>query len=84
MIDYVSGEGKPGLGRTLRLAGEISTNDPLAVRAAKQVITQVKKLLLESGLYFEFASYEPSLHRKDRLEALEVFKAKRPPQFTGE
>jgi methylglutaconyl-CoA hydratase len=38
----------------------------------------------EAGLDFERASYEPLLHSKDRLEVLEAFKAKRPPQFKGE
>lgn len=36
------------------------------------------------GLDFERASYEPLLHTKDRIEALEAFKAKRAPQFKGE
>ena len=36
------------------------------------------------GLDFERASYEPLLSTKDRIEALEAFKAKRPPVFRGE
>ena len=35
---------------------------------------RVMKLLLESGPYFEIASYEPLVHSKDRLEVLEVLK----------
>lgn len=84
MIDYVSEDGKTGLDRALQLAGEISVNGPLAVRAAKQAISRAMEFPLETGLDFERASYEPLLHSKDRLEALEAFKAKRPPQFKGE
>ena len=36
------------------------------------------------GLDFERASYEVHLKSKDRLEALEAFKEKRPPVFKGE
>jgi len=84
VIDYVSEEGKTGLDRALQLAGDISVNGPLAVRAAKQAISRAMEFPLEAGLDFERASYEPLLHSKDRLEALEAFKAKRPPQFKGE
>ena len=42
------------------------------------------ELQLETGLDFGRASYEPLQRRKDRLEALEAFKAKRLPQFKGE
>jgi methylglutaconyl-CoA hydratase len=84
VVDYVSEDGKTGFDRALRLAGEISVNGPLAVRAAKQAISQAVEFPLEAGLDFERASYEPLLHSKDRLEALEAFKAKRLPQFKGE
>ena len=84
VIDYISEEGNTGLDRALQLAGEIYVNGPLAVRAAKQAVSQAMEFPLEAGLDFERASYEPLLHSKDRLEALEAFKAKRPPQFKGE
>ena len=84
MIDYVSEEGKTGSDRALQLAGEISVNGPLATRAAKQAISRAMEFPLEAGLDFERASYESLLHSKDRLEALEAFKAKRPPRFKGE
>ena len=84
VVNYVSEEGKTGLDRALQLAAEISVNGPLAVRAAKQAISRAMELPLEAGLDFERSMYEPLLHSKDRLEALEAFKAKRPPQFKGE
>jgi len=84
IIDYVSEEGKTALDRALQLAGEISVNGPLAVRAAKQAISRAMEFPLETGLDFERASYGPLLPSKDRLEALEPLEAKRPPQFKGE
>lgn len=48
--------------------------------------SHVVQLLIDShtGLDFERASYEPLLHTKDRLEALQAFKEKRAPVFKGE
>lgn len=57
---------------------------PLALQAAKKAISRAPELSLEPGLDFERASYEPLLHTKDRLEALDAFKAKRAPVFKGE
>ncbi|PSS35410.1 hypothetical protein PHLCEN_2v1565 [Hermanssonia centrifuga] len=84
VVDYVSDEGTSAVDRALRLAEEISSNAPLALRAAKQAISRAPDLALEQGLDFERASYEGLLTSKDRLEALEAFKEKRPPVFKGE
>ncbi|KAI0787031.1 ClpP/crotonase-like domain-containing protein [Irpex lacteus] len=84
VVDYVSEGGQSAVDRSLRLAEEISVNAPLALRAAKQAISRAPELALESGLDFERASYETLLKSKDRLEALEAFKEKRPPIFKGE
>ncbi|KAM5531945.1 hypothetical protein V8D89_011480 [Ganoderma adspersum] len=84
VVDYVSEPETTGYDRALQLAGEISTNAPLALRAAKQAISRVPDVGFESGLDFERASYEPLLHSQDRLEALKAFKEKRAPVFKGE
>ena len=42
------------------------------------------ELPFENGLDLERAPYEPLLHSKDGLEALEAFNGKRPPWFEGE
>jgi len=84
LVDYVSEPNTLGFDRALELAGEISVNAPLALQAAKRAISRAPELSLEPGLDFERASYEPLLHTKDRLEALEAFKAKRAPVFKGE
>ena len=36
------------------------------------------------GLDFERAVYDPLLRSKDRIEALQAFREKRPPIFKGE
>ncbi|KAI0346801.1 ClpP/crotonase [Trametopsis cervina] len=84
LVDYISDEGTSAVDRSLALAEEISQNAPLALRAAKQAISRAPELALEPGLDFERASYETLLKSKDRLEALEAFKEKRPPVFKGE
>ncbi|GBE80011.1 ClpP/crotonase [Sparassis latifolia] len=84
LVDYVSAPDATAFDRSLLLAEEISANAPLALRAAKQAISRAPELGLESGLDFERASYEPLLKSKDRTEALEAFREKRPPVFKGE
>ncbi|EIN11133.1 hypothetical protein PUNSTDRAFT_64310 [Punctularia strigosozonata HHB-11173 SS5] len=84
LVDYVSEEGSSGFYRALQLAQSIAANAPLALRAAKQAISRAPELALEPGLDFERASYEPLLHSKDRIEALEAFQEKRVPIFKGE
>ena len=63
----------------MQFARDISGNGPLAVRAAKQMVSPVTVFQFETGLDF----YESLLHSKDRLEALEAFKVKRLSQFKG-
>ncbi|KAH9850015.1 ClpP/crotonase [Lenzites betulinus] len=87
VVDYVSEPETTGYDRALQLALQISANAPLALKAAKQAISRVPELGLETGgsrLDFERASYEPLLHTKDRLEALQAFREKRAPLFRGE
>ncbi|KAH7911567.1 ClpP/crotonase-like domain-containing protein [Hygrophoropsis aurantiaca] len=84
VVDYVSSPGTTAYDRALQLAQDIAKSAPLALRAAKQAISRAADLSLESGLDFERASYEVLLTSKDRLEALEAFKEKRPPVFKGE
>ncbi|KAI0723071.1 ClpP/crotonase [Earliella scabrosa] len=84
VVDYVSEPESSAYDRALQLAEEISASAPLALRAAKQAISRVPDVGFESGLDFERAAYEPLLHSKDRLEALQAFKEKRAPNFKGE
>ncbi|KAH8118615.1 ClpP/crotonase, partial [Phellopilus nigrolimitatus] len=84
LVDYVSEPGTLAIDRALKLAKEIASNSPLALKAAKQALSRAPELELEAGLDFERACYEPLLSSKDRVEALNAFKEKRAPVFKGE
>lgn len=67
-----------------RLAAEMLANAPLAVYQAKAAIDRGLDTDLQTGMTLEWAAYEATLKTKDRQEALEAFREKRPPRFTGE
>ncbi len=93
-IDAVEGEriglvnriAPPGELRTTveALAGAISANGPVAVRAAKAAIDHGTELPLAEGLELEARCYERTLPTRDRLEALAAFAEKRKPLFRGQ
>ncbi|KAJ7721167.1 ClpP/crotonase-like domain-containing protein [Mycena maculata] len=84
LIDYISDPGTTAFDKALTLAEMIARNAPLAVRAAKHVISRSEDLALETGLDFERAAYNLLIPSHDRVEALEAFKQKRRPVFKGE
>ncbi|KAJ7490370.1 enoyl-CoA hydratase/isomerase [Mycena galericulata] len=84
LIDYISEPGSTAFDKALTLAELIARNAPLAVRAAKHVISRSEDLPLETGLDFERAAYNLLIPSRDRVEALEAFNQKRRPVFRGE
>lgn len=66
------------------LAKEILENAPLAVYQAKYAIDRGMGVDLQTGLDLESKAYEVIIPTKDRVEALEAFREKRKPRFTGE
>lgn len=66
------------------LAEEIAKNAPIAVRQAKFAINAATEVDLATGLAVERNAYELTIPTKDRTEALQAFREKRPPVFTGE
>lgn len=60
---------------------DLGTGAYLAHRPCKESLTT---FVMITGLDFERAAYEPLLKSKDRTEALQAFKEKRLPLFTGE
>ncbi|WP_227935165.1 enoyl-CoA hydratase-related protein [Alkalihalobacillus deserti] len=66
------------------LAEEIMKNGPLAVIQAKYAINYGSNVDVKTGLALESKAYEVIIPTKDRVEALEAFKEKRPAQFKGE
>jgi len=66
------------------LANSILQNGPIAVQQAKFAISQGMNTDLHTGLEIEAKGYEITIPTKDRVEALNAFAEKRPPQFKGE
>ncbi|TPE68391.1 enoyl-CoA hydratase-related protein [Halalkalibacterium halodurans] len=71
------------LTEAVRLAEKVSVNGPLAVIQAKYAIHYGCQTDLHTGLAIEAKAYETIIPTEDRLEALQAFKEKRPPQFKG-
>lgn len=71
------------MNKATELAEEIMKNGPLAVIQAKYAINCGSNVDLKTGLAIESKAYEAIIPTRDRLEALEAFQEKRPPQFQG-
>ncbi|GEN45043.1 enoyl-CoA hydratase-related protein [Alkalibacillus haloalkaliphilus] len=67
----------------LQIASQIASNGPVGVQMAKQAIDEGLDHDIETGLKLEREKYLNTIPTKDRLEALEAFKEKRKPIFTG-
>jgi enoyl-CoA hydratase len=68
----------------IRLAQEIATRPPLAVRLAKEAVLKAFETSLETGLEFERRSFELLFATDDCREGMQAFLEKRKPTFTGQ
>lgn len=66
-----------------QLADEVTKNAPLSLRQAKFAMNYGVEVDLQTGLKIEQEAYRATIDTEDRIEALEAFKEKRPPQFKG-
>jgi enoyl-CoA hydratase len=71
------------LGAALDLAGRISDQPPLAVRAAKQAILRAFELPLSAGLAHERQTFFSLFATDDQTEGMAAFAEKREPRWTG-
>ncbi len=71
------------LDEALGLAAEIAGRAPLAVRAAKRLITEVYESPLSAGLEMERDEFHTLFESHDRTEGMRAFVDKRPPQWKG-
>jgi methylglutaconyl-CoA hydratase len=81
LVEYVE---EDFLKKAHSLAKLICKNAPIAITQAKIAIDKGYEMNLQAGLAFEQAAYEITIPTKDRLEGLNAFKEKRPPNYIGE
>ncbi|XP_067136472.1 methylglutaconyl-CoA hydratase, mitochondrial [Centruroides vittatus] len=77
-------EGDAAFHKAMKLAEEIRTQGPVALRMAKLAINNGLEVDITSGLAYEQAYYAQVIPTKDRLEGIQAFIEKRPPKFIGE
>ena len=66
-----------------KLAGEIATRAPIALRYTKEVVNKGLDLTLEQGLRLECDLYMVLQTTQDRTEGIKAFREKRQPLFRG-
>lgn len=66
-----------------RLAREIATQPPVAIRMAKAAVNQAFETSLTGGLEFERKCFHLLFGSDDKREGIRAFLEKRPPKFTG-
>lgn len=71
------------LDEALKLAEEIASRAPLAVRAAKKMINQTYERTLAEGLRVEKQEFYNLFATEDQKEGMEAFAEKRKPNWTG-
>lgn len=68
---------------TAEFTSKLLKNAPIAIQQAKFAIKQGMKTDIQTGLQIERKAYELTIPTEDRIEALNAFAEKRPPQFKG-
>ncbi|MFC4810501.1 enoyl-CoA hydratase-related protein [Paenibacillus sp. GCM10023250] len=84
IVNGIAEDGEELSERCALLTAELLAVAPLAVAKAKAAIDRGLNADLGTGMAIEAEAYAALIGTKDRLEALEAFRAKRPPRFTGE
>ena len=71
------------LNETMKLAEEIASRAPLAIRAAKKMINQVYERSLNDGLAEEKQEFYNLFNTEDQKEGMNAFVEKRKPNWSG-
>jgi len=82
IVNQVCGK-REWLDRALELAAVVAERPPVAVRLGKQAVLAAEEAGLTSGLETERRLYELSMATEDRIEGMDAFLDKRPPEFKG-
>ncbi|MEM7547926.1 MAG: enoyl-CoA hydratase-related protein [Pseudomonadota bacterium] len=67
----------------LATARKIAANAPLSVARAKSAISAASQMDKRTGFQFELEAYNRLICTEDRVEAVNAFNEKRPPNFKG-
>ena len=71
------------LEQVMEVARFVAARAPLAARLAKQAVLSADELPLTSGLEAERRLYRQAMATEDRVEAMQAYREKRRPDFTG-
>jgi enoyl-CoA hydratase/carnithine racemase len=71
------------LEQVMEVARFVAGRPPLAARLAKQAVLSAEELPLTSGLEAERRLYRQAMATEDRVEAMQAYREKRRPNFTG-
>jgi enoyl-CoA hydratase len=71
------------LEEAVKMAKEIATQSPIAVRLAKESVLKAFDSGLQEGLYFERKNFYMCFASEDQKEGMKAFVEKRKPIFTG-
>jgi len=71
------------LNEAKRVANEIASKPPIAIRAVKEAILRAQDTTLEVGLEFERKSFDTLFRTEDGREGMKAFIEKRKPVFKG-
>jgi enoyl-CoA hydratase/carnithine racemase len=82
LVNRVAGK-KEWFDAALELAEVIARRPPIAARLAKQAVLAAEDLTLTGGNEYERRLYELAMATEDRVEGMNAFIEKRPPDFTG-
>lgn len=74
---------KAAFEKALSIAREIIPNAPIALRCAKQAISEGIQLSIKDGYEIEQKCYERNIPTKDRQEGMISFMEKRKPIYEG-
>lgn len=83
LVNHVTDDYDSATIMALEMANKIGEKGPVAIKAAKQAISNGMKMDLRSGLELESACYARILPTEDRLEGLKAFAEKRKPVYKG-
>jgi enoyl-CoA hydratase/carnithine racemase len=79
----VVAEKREWLHQATELARRVARRPPIAARLAKQAVIAADETSLSAGLEAERRLYEMAMATEDRVEGMQAFLEKRPPQFRG-